>query len=554
MSGMSSDLPAVIRGGCDAEIREITLGGLLREAAALAGDRVALVEGAEKPEARRRWSYADLLDSAERVARGLLTRFQPGDRIAVSSPNCPEWLLLQHGVAMAGMVLVPANPAYRKSELSAILTDCDAAALFHAERWRDNDIAAIAAEIGEERPGLSRICFKDWEAFLASADPDIPLPIVTPDQPAIIQFTSGTTGRPKGAMLCHRGIINPPRYVAQRIGFPEGGVWINAMPMYHIGGSVLTSLATLNLRGTYVLMTEWDPALTLALVASERGQGMLLVPTMVMALLEHPDFARYDLSSLNFILTGAAAVPPALVERVRTALGCELMITFGQTEASGTVSTTGMGDEPRDLAETLGRPLPNVEISIRDPESGVPLGPEAVGEIWFRGFQTMLGYYGREEESASVLTGDGWLRSGDLGKLDERGYLSITGRLKDMIIRGGMNIYPREIEDALFGHEAVGQVAVLGVPDPKWGEVVAAIVCPADGQPLLPVAELHRFCRERLAPHKAPSLWFEIGDFPVTASGKVQKFMLQQWIREGRLRFHPLPSTSGSSYRKKGFE
>jgi len=520
----------------DTCVRDITVGDLLRECAAACGDRVALVDGVANPAARRRWTYAELLRIAESVARALLTHFEPGDRIALSSPNCPEWLMLQHGVALAGMVLVPANPMYRKSELSAILADCGATALFHADCWRANDIAGIATDLCRESGGaFTCVSLTKLDEFIASGEADRPFPMVKPDHAAIIQFTSGTTGRPKGAVLCHRGILNPPRYVARRIGFRDGGVWINAMPMYHVGGSVLTSLATLNLRGTFVLMAEWDPALTLELVQTERGNGMLLVPTMVLALLEQPGLADYDLSSLAFILTGAAAVPPALVERTRSTLKCELMITFGQTEASGTVSTTGIGDSPRDLAETLGRPLPNVSIEIRDPESGAPLPTGTIGEIWFRGFQVMLGYHGRPDETNAVLTDDGWLRSGDLGTLDDRGYLSITGRLKDMIIRGGMNVYPREIEDALFAHAAVAQVAVLGVPDPKWGEVVVAIVRPSDGGTSLPLADLHRFCREALAPHKAPALWCAIDAFPVTASGKIQKFVLQEWIAAGRL-------------------
>lgn len=538
-AGISGDLERTERRNqYDSEVRNITLGTLLREAAREAGERTALVDGRADPALRRRWTYDDLLATAERVARALLVHFVPGDRIAIAAANCPEWILLQHGVALAGMVLVPANPLYRKSELAAILEDCGAAALFHADRWRDNDIATIAKQICDEAGGrLTCVSLSDWDSFLASFDPSIDLPEVTPEQPAIIQFTSGTTGRPKGAVLCHRGVINPPRYVGRRIGFPDGGVWLNAMPMYHIGGSVLTSLATLNMQGTFVLMPEWDPGLTLELVEAERAQGMLLVPTMVLALLEHADFGKYDLSSLRFILTGAAAVPPALVERTRSALNCELMITFGQTEASGTVSTTGVGDAPRDLAETLGKPLPNVDISIRDPETGAPVAAGSIGEIWFRGFQVMLGYYGRKAETEAVLTDDGWLRSGDLGTLDARGYLSITGRLKDMIIRGGMNIYPREIEDALFEHEAVAQVAVLGVPDAKWGEVVAAVVRVVDGATPPTAAELHRFCRERLAPHKAPTLWSTIDVLPLTPTGKVQKFVLQDWIREGRLQF-----------------
>ena len=324
--------------GHEESVREITLGDLLREAARLSGDTVALVSGVADPAQRHRWTYAQLLEIAERTARALLARFEPGTRIAICAPNCPQWVMLQHGVALAGMVLVPANPAYRESELAAILEDCGAVALFHAEEWRGNAIAAMAAAIRtQRRPGLATIALADWDAFLDSGSTETALPVVDPGDPLLVQFTSGTTGRPKGAVLHHRGAINPPRYVAQRIGFPERGVWLNAMPMCHVGGSVLTAMATLSRHGTYVLMPEWDPALTLALAEAERANAMLLVPTMVLALLDHPDFARFDLASLEVLLTGAAPVPPALFERVTRAIGCRMMITFGQTEASGTV-------------------------------------------------------------------------------------------------------------------------------------------------------------------------------------------------------------------------
>jgi fatty-acyl-CoA synthase len=527
----------------DISLRECTIGDALRDAARAAPDRIALVDGVADETARGRWTYAALLGIAEQVARALLARFRPGDRIALCAPNCPQWIMLQHGASLAGMVLVPINPAYRKAELGAILQDCDAAALFFQDAWRGNAIGTHAAEIvADAMPALVTVSLGQWDRFLAEGNIGTPLPRVLPGDPAIIQFTSGTTGRPKGAVLCHRGVLNPPRFVAQRVGFPEGGVWINAMPMYHVGGSALTSMATLNLHGTFVLLREWDPALSLRLIEAERGNGMLVVPTMILALLEQPDLHRHDLGSLNFILTGAAAVAPALVDRVRQALRCDLMITFGQTEASGTVSTTARGDGPDELAGTLGRPLPHVAIEIRDPETGARLPCGQAGEIWFRGYQVMLGYYGRADDTRHAITPDGWLRSGDLGTMDDRGYLSICGRLKDLIIRGGMNIYPREIEDILFEHDAVHQVAVIGVDDAKWGEVVVALVQPAPGLDALPLDALHRHCRERLAPHKTPAYWAMVTDLPLTPSGKIQKFVLQDWVRDGRIALVAAPA------------
>ena len=514
--------------------RNITLGDLLREAARYSGHRVALVDGVADPALRRRWTYAELLERAEQVAYALLARFRPGDRIVMCSPNCPEWVMLQFGVALAGMVLVPANPAYREAELAGILQDCGASALFHADAWRGNDIAAAATAIRKtSMPDLALVSLSQWAEFLAGGASPVPLPPVQPRDPVIIQFTSGTTGRPKGAIL-HHGLIDPPRYVADRCRLPDYGVWLNSMPMYHIGGAAVSVLSTLARHGAMVQMREWDPGLALELIEAERCSGMLLVPTMILAMLDHPDFARRDLSSIEFILTGAAPIPPALLERVTERIGCRVLICFGLTESGGPTLNTAIDDGAHELAHTLGRALPNVQVEIRDPETGAKLPVGAMGEIWFKGSQIMLGYYGREEETRAAITPDGWLRSGDLGAIDERGYVSISGRLKDMIIRGGLNIYPREIEDALFEHPAVLQAAVIGVPDEKWGEIVLAVVQPAVGTELR-FDELDRHCRERLAPFKVPALWCQTDSFPLNPTGKIQKFTLVDRIREGQL-------------------
>jgi len=518
----------------DAKSSDMTLGGLIRRSAEEAGDRIAMVDGVADAARRRRWTYAQLLQQAEQTARALLARFQPGDRIAVCSPNCPEWVILEFGTALAGMVLVPANPMYREAELAGILQDCEATALFHADSWRANDIADVAAGVRVNTlPELALISFSDWDAFLTNGDAARELPHVNPRDPVIIQFTSGTTGRPKGAIL-HHGLINPPRNVANCCGLPEYGVWLNAMPMYHIGGAVVSLLATISKHGTFVQMREWDPDLALELIETERCNGMLLVPTMVVTMLDRPDFAKYDLSSIDFIVAGAAPVPPALLERVTDRIGCRMMICFGQTEAGGPVTNTAIGDGAHELANTLGRALPGMQIEIRDPQTGATLPPGEKGEMCFKSAQVMLGYYGREEETRAAFTPDGWLRSGDLGMLDERGYMSITGRLKDMIIRGGINIYPREVEDVLFEHPNVAQAAVIGVPDDKWGEIVVAIVQAADGHQL-DFEELHQHCRDRLASFKVPALWVPTDSFPLNPTGKVQKFVLIDQVRNGEL-------------------
>lgn len=516
---------------------DLSLGQLLRQVAAEVPDRLALVDGSPGPSPRRCWTYRELLAAAERIAYALLDRFTPGERVAVCAPNCPEWVLLQHALPLAGLILVPINPAYRQTEIEGILKDSGAAGLFHVDQYRSNDVNSIVESLRSKVPSLRvTVRLADFNSFMSHADESRVLPQVSPKDILQIQYTSGTTGTPKGAVLHHRGAINTSRFVAQRAGFPEGGVWLNAMPMFHIAGPVVTGIGTVSQRGTYVLMPGFDAGLMLELIERERANASLIVPTMILDLLEHPDFPKRRLDSLRTILSGAAAVPAALVHRAKKAFGCELTILFGQTETNGVVSQTRLSDSVEDQSETLGQPLPQSEVAILDPDTGEVLPIGKVGEICVRGYQNMHSYYGMEEATRQCIRADGWLRTGDMGTMDNRGFLRIGGRLKDMIIRGGMNLYPREIEDVLFDHPAVGQVSVVGVPDEKWGEVVAAVILPAAGVTELPVLDLHNYCRERLAVHKAPALWFVVEHFPLTPSGKIQKFVLQQQIASGELR------------------
>ena len=520
---------------------DTTVGDLLRAAAARVPGRLALVEGSPGPDTRRTWTYAELLAVAERAARALLARFAPGERVAVWAPNCPEWMLLQHGVSLAGLVLVTVNPALRARELRYVLAQSQAAGIFFAGEYRGFDMAGAVASLRDELPGLREaIALSDWDTFVASGDSasdhgTLTLPPVQPGDPAQIQYTSGTTGFPKGAILHHRGVVNASRFVALGSGVQDGGVWVNAMPMFHIGGGTLTELGTIAQRGTYVLLPGFDPGLVLELIEAYRGTIMLAVPTMLLALLEQPGLAARDLSSLQTVMSGAAVVPAALVRRATQTFGCQFTIVFGQTELHGVISQTQLDDSAEDQSETIGRPLPQVEVKIADPVTGEVMPVGEVGEICARGYQTMLGYFGMPGETAAALDGDGWLRTGDLAAMDGRGYLTITGRLKDMIIRGGENIYPREIEDVLFAHPDVSQVAVVGLADGKWGERVAAVIKPADpANPPSPAA-LRDYCRDHLAGFKAPAEWFFVAEYPLTASGKIQKFRLQEDIAARRI-------------------
>jgi fatty-acyl-CoA synthase len=522
-------------------VRDITVGNLLREAAAAAPDRLALVDAVADPAGRREWTYAELLEDVERVARALLARFEQGDRIAIWAPNAADWVVLQQGIAMAGMVMVAINPAYRAHELQYVLSQSGSVGLFYVDSYRDVDLTAIVEQVRPQAPALREvISFTDWIPFLDSGDLTRALPVVAPLDPVQIQYTSGTTGFPKGALLHHKGLVNEASFVAQRAGMSDGAVCVNAMPMYHIGGGAVTEFGTLAVHGTYVVVPAFDPGLILELFETYRGTHSLMVPTMLIAVLEHPDSATRDMSSVQTIMSGASAVPEALVHRVMAAWGCRFSILFGQTEMHGVISQTRITDAPADQAATVGQPLPELEVKIADPVTGqiLPIGEQ--GEICCRGYQNMLSYFELPEETAATIDGDGWLHMGDLGTMDDRGYLQVTGRLKDMIIRGGINIYPREIEELLFSHPQIAEVAVIGVADEKWGELVTAVIRPADPSAPPLAEELRVWCKERIAAHKVPSSWFFTQAYPMTPSGKVQKFVLRDQIDAGQL--PPLPA------------
>jgi fatty-acyl-CoA synthase len=522
------------------ELLEITIGDLLRQCAAEVPDRLALIDGRVDGAARRTWTYAELLDAAERIAQALLARFEPGERLAIWAPNCPEWMLLQQGASLAGLIMVTVNPAYKAVELEYVLRQSGAAGIFFTDAYRGYDMAAAAGTAREHLPALREaISLSDFDAFAATEKQATELPEIKPGDTAQIQYTSGTTGFPKGALLHHRGVVNMSRFVALRSGVTEGGVWVNAMPMFHIGGGVLTEIGTMTQRGTYVLLPHFDPALVLECIETYRGTITLLVPTMLLAVLDHADAATRDLTSLRTVMSGASFVPAQLVRRTKEQLACDFTIVFGQTELHGVITQTHLDDSPEEQSQTTGRPLPQVEVKVVDPLTGetVPLG--AQGEICARGYQTMQGYYELPAETAATLKADGWLHMGDLGTMDERGFIRITGRLKDMIIRGGENIFPREIEDLLFSHPAIADAVVVGLPHPAWGEQVAAVVrCRAGASRPTP-AELRAFCRESLAHYKTPAEWFFVDDYPVTASGKVQKFELIRRIEAGELAATP---------------
>lgn len=518
-------------------LAELTVGDVLRAAAADAPDRVAVVVGEKEPAARRRLTFAELLDEAERGARALLTRFAPGEHVAVWAHSILEWESMQMAASLAGLVLVTVNPALRPREAHYILHQSRSAGVFVVRQFRGVALPRVVDGIRPELPHLREVhLLDDWNEFAGAGASDAPLPAVAPGDPVMIQYTSGTTGPPKGVLLAHRGVVNNSLLFSRRFNLDQSPVWINPMPMFHVGGCVFGALGALWMRTTHVLVPAFDPGLLLDLIESERGSFLPTVPTMLVALLEHPDLDQRDVSSLRTVMSGGTTVPAALVHQVRSRFGARFGTVFGQTEASGVITASHPDDSLSDTAGTVGRPIDATEVKVVDPDTGRTVARDEVGEVCVRGVGVMLGYHDMAEATAAAIDADGWLHTGDLGAMDERGYCRITGRLKDIVIRGGENISPREIEDVLFAHPGVAEVAVVGVPDDRWGEQLAAFIRPAEGR-RPDEDELRAFVGDHLARHKVPRYWIFVDQFPVTASGKIQKFKLRQQF-EGEARTH----------------
>ena len=528
-------VPSHAFGPVDIDLRSVTIGDLLREAAHDSPGLTALIAGCPEPSDRRSWTYAELLREAENTAQALLGRFNPGERVALWAPNLPEWMILEFATAMAGLVLVTVNPAFGVDEVTYVINQSQSSGLIVATSHRGNPMLEIAHEVHERCSMLREVISVDeLSQLVADRDPSTPLPSVKATDDVMIQYTSGTTGFPKGALLHHHGLVNNAAHTAQRMGVPHSGTWVCPMPLFHTGGCVLGVLSSVSQRCTLVLLETFEPALTLELIETYKASAMLAVPTMIIALLEHPDYGRRDLSSLEALCSGGSTVPGPLVERLEAETGAAFTIVFGQTECSPVASMTSRHDSVEDKTSTLGSPMPHTEVRIIDPETGDVVPTGTPGEFCTRGYHVMTGYFEMPDATAAAIDHEGWLHTGDLCVMDDRGYTRIEGRLKDMIIRGGENIYPREIEEVLFEHPAVAEVAVIGLPDERWGETVAAVIRPVAGH-VLNRSELVEAVRLRLAPHKTPRQWFVIDSFPLTGSGKIQKFRLVEMENDGTL-------------------
>ncbi len=532
---------------------EFTVGGLLDHMAGRFPDNEALVY----PDRGLRYTYREFNEVCRQTAKGLLHMgVKKGDHISIWATNVPEWVILQFATAKIGAVLVTINTSYKSAELEYILHQSDSSALFLVKGFKDTDYpetlysvapearSAVAGEVVSEKlPRLRKVFFigsptpagminfsdilrtgkdvPDSELFEAEKD-------LSPREVINMQYTSGTTGFPKGVTLTHFNVINNGFNIGECMNFTDKDRLCIPVPFFHCFGCVLGVMACVTHGTTMVPVETFDPLTVLRTLEKERCTAVHGVPTMFIAALEHPEFEKFDLSTLRTGIMAGSPCPIEVMRRVvREMSMSEITIAYGQTESSPVITQTRTADPLELRVCTVGRALPDVEVKIIDIETGAILPPGKQGELCTRGYLVMKGYYNMPEETAKVIDKDGWLHTGDLAVMDENGYCKITGRIKNMIIRGGENIYPREIEEFLYSHPKISDVQVYGVPDRKYGEQVMAAVKLKPGIKMTE-EEVTEFCRGRIANYKVPKYVKFVDSYPMTASGKIQKFKLRE--------------------------
>ncbi|RQW88229.1 MAG: AMP-binding protein [Geobacter sp.] len=540
---------------------ECTVGGLLDQMADRFPDNDALVY----VERDLRYSYREFNEVCRKVAKGLISLgVKKGDHVSIWANNVPEWVILQFATAKIGAVLVTINTSYRSAELEYILKQSDSNALFMVQSFKGTDYvetlydvvpefrnAAAGSRRCEKLPFLDRVVFIGAETpagminfneiyQMAAAVDDATLASIeaglSPHDVINMQYTSGTTGFPKGVMLTHFNVVNNGFNIGECMRFTEKDRLCIPVPFFHCFGCVLGVMACVTHGATMVPVETFNPLLVLQAIEKERCTAVHGVPTMFIAELEHPDFDKYDLTSLRSGIMAGSPCPTEVMKRViRDMHASEITIAYGQTESSPVITQTRTDDPIELRVATVGKALPDVEVKIVDIESGATLPPGKQGELCGRGYLVMKGYYKMPEETAKVIDADGWLHTGDLAVMDENGYCKITGRIKNMIIRGGENIYPREIEEFLYTHPKISDTQVYGVPDRKYGEQVMAAIVLKKGVEMSE-EEVKAFCRDKIAHYKIPYYVKFVESYPMTASGKIQKFKLREMaIRELQL-------------------
>ncbi|OBY29609.1 AMP-binding protein [Mycolicibacter kumamotonensis] len=517
------------RGETRPALLETTIGADLAATASAYPDRDALVEVASG----RRWSYAELSADVRRLASGLLQAgISAGDRVGIWAPNCAEWVLTQYACAEIGAVLVNLNPAYRSHELAYALKQSGAAMVVSASRFKTSDYVALLREAASECPELREAVFIDsarWHELAGTAVDAAALSraaaALHTHDPIDIQYTSGTTGYPKGATLSHHNILNNGYLVGELLGYTEQDRVCLPVPFYHCFGMVMGNLAATSHGAAIIIPAPgFDPAATLRAVQAESCTSLYGVPTMFIAELGLSDFGRYDLTSLRTGIMAGSPCPVQVMRRVIDDMHMrEVAICYGMTETSPVSTQTRAEDSLAQRVETVGRVGPHLEIKLTDPGTGHTVPRGEVGEFCTRGYSVMTGYWNDPAKTVAAIDADGWMHSGDLAVMDDDGYVRITGRIKDMVIRGGENIYPREIEEFLHTHPDILDAQVVGVPDETYGEELMAVVMMRAGAAPLSVEALREFCAGRLAHFKVPRYLRVVEEFPMTVTGKVRK-------------------------------
>jgi fatty-acyl-CoA synthase len=516
-----------------------TIDANLRRAVARFGAREALVDVATG----RRFTYADLDVAVDDLARGLLARgVAKGDRVGIWAPNCAGWFLTQYATARLGAICVNINPAYRTHELEFVLRQASVSVLVSATSFKTSDYRAMVGEVAPALDALREIVYLDdpsWDALLADgrqvevADVRARSAQLSFDDAINIQYTSGTTGFPKGATLSHHNILNNGYFVGEGMSYTEHDRICVPVPFYHCFGMVMGNLAATSHGACVVIPAPgFDPAATLQAVQDERCTSLYGVPTMFIAELALPDFAAYDLSSLRTGCMAGSPCPAQVMKRVITEMNmAEVTIAYGMTETSPVSTQTRKDDSLDRRTETVGRVHPHVEVMVVDPQTDLPVPRNEPGELCTRAYSVMIGYWDEPERTAEALR-HGWMHTGDLATMDDDGYVRIVGRIKDMVIRGGENVYPREIEEFLYTHPDIVDAQVIGVPDERYGEELMAWVRLRAGVAALSAEDLREFCRGRLAHYKIPRYVHVVDEFPMTVTGKVRKVQMREMAEQ----------------------
>ncbi|PKH38488.1 fatty-acyl-CoA synthase [Nocardioides alpinus] len=520
----------------EGRLLEETIGANFERTVAAHADREALVEVASN----RRWTWAELDADVNAFARGLLAAgIEKGDRVGMWAPNCAEWTIVQYATAKLGIVLVNINPAYRTHEFAYAVNQSGMRMLIAATGFKTSNYRAMVEETRNECPALERVVFldtADWATLVAEGsyvgDNAVAqrLESLEAHDPINIQYTSGTTGRPKGATLSHRNILNNGYLTTELIKLgPEDRLCI-PVPFYHCFGMVMANLGCTSHGTTMVIPAPgFDPEITLRTIATERCTAVYGVPTMFIAMLNHPTFTDHDLSSLRTGIMAGSICPAEVMKRcVDDMHMSEVAIAYGMTETSPVSCQTRVDDDLDRRTATIGKVHPHLEIKIIDPISGETVERGQAGEFCTRGYSVMLGYWNDPEKTAEAIDSEGWMHTGDLAEMRTDGYCNIVGRIKDMVIRGGENIYPREVEDFLYTHPNVEDVQVIGVPDEKYGEELCAWIRLKAGAPALDAAGVQAFCHGKLAHYKIPRYVRVVEDFPMTVTGKVRKVEMRE--------------------------